>query len=317
MLIHYLEKSLLFNQVETHLYKNEHIECEENFELLTPHNCKTMEMKKQEKSSLLNQYNHDLSNVMNEEEPSSSIIQKIKIATEHIVNYTISEKLGLIAAYGENSDYISIWKYDFETENIKGALSPAGIISFPDLEASKDELAYFEWDATQEYLLVAFTNGRLYFLNSSREIKSIIQLEPGLVKGSIVWNPYSTEALSVGYSGSYMIIDPVNEKVFHNKQQNLKGLLWQNQENYAALTEDNSISLYSINQENPIEVFAGDEGTEAMKFSKNSLFLATFSSKMNAIKIWIMNSKNYLYCFTDPEKICDFIWNDNDGKFFK
>lgn len=94
-------------------------------------------------------------------------------------------------------------------------------------------------------------------------------MEPGLVKGSIVWNPYSTEALSVGYSGSYMvkkivlflieqIIDPVNEKVFHNKQQNLKGLLWQNQENYAALTEDNSISLYSINQENPIEVFAGD-----------------------------------------------------------
>jgi hypothetical protein len=43
-----------------------------------------MEMKKQEKSSLLNQYNHDLSNVMNEEEPSSSIIQKIKIATEHV-----------------------------------------------------------------------------------------------------------------------------------------------------------------------------------------------------------------------------------------
>jgi hypothetical protein len=98
MLIHFLEKSLLFNRVETHLYKvypletkfilqNEHVECEESFELLTPHNCKTVELKKQEKSSLLNQYNHEISNVMNEEEPSAGAIQKVKISTDSVHHY--------------------------------------------------------------------------------------------------------------------------------------------------------------------------------------------------------------------------------------
>lgn len=44
------------------------MECTEPFELLTPHNCKIVEKKRQEKENLLEKYNHELNAKLYEEE---------------------------------------------------------------------------------------------------------------------------------------------------------------------------------------------------------------------------------------------------------
>ena len=71
------------------MFQNEHVECEEPFELLIPHSCKTVEDKKKEKASVLNQYNHDLNavtvNNTIEEEAPIEIIQNLKLSSEKVI----------------------------------------------------------------------------------------------------------------------------------------------------------------------------------------------------------------------------------------
>ena len=131
MLINYLEKALIFNQIETHIYKvlqnyfpipktleyqDEHIDCKGTFELLVPHQCKTTDIKKQELASKINQLHHDLDPILNEDDTNASIIHKVKMTNEKVTskfssfcpyNYEIDYSDGIITETGNDSVIVS------------------------------------------------------------------------------------------------------------------------------------------------------------------------------------------------------------------
>ncbi len=65
-------------------FQDESVDCKENFELLIPHQCRTAELKKQELAGRINQLNHDLEAVLNEDEISNESIQKIKMTNDKV-----------------------------------------------------------------------------------------------------------------------------------------------------------------------------------------------------------------------------------------
>jgi len=312
MLINLLEKSLIFNQIETHMYKEEAVDCKESFELLVPHQCRTAELKKQELAGKINQLNHDLEAVLNEDEITNDTIQKIKVTNDKIAQIVASEKLDLLALYGENDAYVSLWKIKVDNHTNKASLTPNGVIEFLNLESSKDDFLSIQWNDSGEYLLLAFRDGRLFFFDENAELKNFLRVEAGLTNQSITWSPYSSELLSLVYETHYMIINPVQGSVIKKEERHVKSLIWQNSKNYIILTNEDMIYLYEVGNDLALQAFVADEGTETIKLSGNSLFLASFSRKTNSIKVWTMTSKDFIYSITDPHSISNFVWNSSE-----
>jgi hypothetical protein len=71
--------------------------------------------------------------------------------------------------------------------------------------------------ATEEYLMVAFRDGRLYFFDSNSifkykrahhdlgELKTLINVQPDFQKEGITWNPFSSELISIQYDNNYLV----------------------------------------------------------------------------------------------------------------
>lgn len=83
---------------------------------------------------------------------------------------------------------------------------------------------------------------------------------------------------------------------------------WRFYDEFVAMDPNFYVNLHRIDSDRATLQLKAEMETTSMEFNKSKTLLATFSSSLNNLKVWTLQSEEFVFEISDEQKIMEFCW---------
>jgi transducin (beta)-like 1 len=317
-LISFLQKGLLYKEVETHLNEDGSTKnCEEPFSLTSQHHCKVKEVKKEKETpKSKHDVDEDMDDKMEEDEPNHT-----ERRPPHPDDGVDIQDSSVLTLRGHSSEvFICAWNPAFpllasgsgdSTARIWTIPKDSGYASrdstvlkhFSSQENSKD-VTTLDWNAEGTMLATGSYDGLARIWSEKGQLVNTLQKHKGPIF-SLKWNKKGDYLLSGSVDKTAIIWDAKNAEVkqqFEFHKAPTLDVDWRNNVQFATCSTDKMIYVCELGKNRPIKCFSGHEDeVNAIKWDPSGTYLASCSDDYTA-KIWSPKQDKHVHDFREHTK---------------
>ncbi|EAR94699.2 LisH protein (macronuclear) [Tetrahymena thermophila SB210] len=333
-LIHHLERSLIFNQIESHIYFSQYCECKQPMELIKQHQCDVVQKKREIKQEIEKEREgmslDTIGRVEGQIGTQGGIYQsngqihfpeldqnfllenlchiKIDKAQEFEI-FDWNPQTSMLHLYEEKHNWIKIISYNPQSQNNHLVFQTVQIFPCVIGELLKKP-KFISWESTSySFMVIVYEDGFIQILDKNYNQINIFQIDQIDSLRALKWNPDYYNVLCLEFSEGFEIIDIPSLESIKSVTENVLQFEWVYVQKYVYLNSNFMIYLCSLTESAPLHQIQADPGTCSFSLNHNSSLIATFSQQENSVKIWTFNETQHALEFLDENDIKFYTWS--------
>eukprot|EP01112_Ceratiomyxa_fruticulosa_P010166 TRINITY_DN2682_c0_g1_i1.p1 TRINITY_DN2682_c0_g1~~TRINITY_DN2682_c0_g1_i1.p1 ORF type:complete len:495 (+),score=85.03 TRINITY_DN2682_c0_g1_i1:259-1743(+) len=325
-LISFLQKGLLYQEIETHLSTDGvEVPCDQPFSLIVPHVCKTIPRSKSLKDERDDYYEKDSSQhsrhgrqqVVDDDVDMGTPFNSLEYSEIQQSQVTVLEghqSEVFICAWSPNSLQLASGSGDSTARIWSIPSGPCGVpsndpplvlrhINSSHQDKSKD-VTTLDWCGDAQLLATGSYDGLARIWNSKGELVNTLAKHQGPIF-SLKWNKKGDHLLSGSVDKTAIVWDAKSGSVLQQFEFHSAPTLdvdWRNNTQFATCSTDKMIYVCEIGKNKPVRAFSGHEDeVNAIKWDPSGSLLASCSDDTTA-KIWSLKSDKPAHDFREHQK---------------
>jgi len=320
-IISYLQKGLLYKEMETHLNEDgQEVNCESPFSLIYPHECRINEKKEKDRME-------DIENSERESQDEDLDMKKSNSNMTNNITYFNDEQVTILEGHnsevficawnpvnsllasGSGDSTARIWSVPpgpSGTEAAQIACQNPLILKHTNNNQESKDVTTLDWNGTGNLLATGSYDGLARIWNDKGELRNVLFRHRGPIF-SLKWNKKGDCLLSGSVDKTAIVWDAATGEVkqqFEFHKAPTLDVDWRNNTTFATCSTDCMIYVCELGRTKPIKCFQGHtDEVNAIKWDPSGSLLASCSDDTTA-KIWSLNSgrDTFIHDFREHSK---------------